>query len=278
MIAPQKKEKEHCKCSFQNDPSSKPSDWCAAFIPIFNQYFKTLKNNQNKKIKILDVGCGIGGFTSFLYEKLLELSIPAEICGVDISNEAMRKAKLNNKNITFKHISPYQSLPFKSNYFDIIICTFVISAISNNDKLKRFFQTIYEVLDKDHGKFIVSFNNPNEYVNTRFAGIQICLHPKTNKEKPDPLDKVIVKFYKGINELKPYFVVNEIWRSTQMVMDQCKHVFGSNCSIKSKELKYIDQYECDVKSLGIHLNHIKMEKQRAPFCAVIVEMHKNNSQ
>ena len=65
--------------------------------------------------KILDVGCG-KGFILYEFKKLLPNS---EIKGLDISSYAIKNAKDEvKKNLVLGHAN---SLPFKKDYFDLVI-------------------------------------------------------------------------------------------------------------------------------------------------------------
>jgi len=68
-------------------------------------------------IKILDVGCGAGGFYNIL--KSYEPDI--EYFGIDSCEELIREAKKINQKIKFK-VGEGKQLPYKSNYFDLVLC------------------------------------------------------------------------------------------------------------------------------------------------------------
>lgn len=70
---------------------------------------------KNKKLKILDVGCGPGA-------ALLYLSKFGEVTGVDLSDEALKFAKKRGK-VKKADIS---SLPFKDASFDVVTCLDVL--------------------------------------------------------------------------------------------------------------------------------------------------------
>jgi len=70
---------------------------------------------KNKKLKILDAGCGSGA-------ALLYLSKFGEVIGVDVSDEALKFAQKRGK-VKKGNIS---SLPFKDASFDVIACLDVL--------------------------------------------------------------------------------------------------------------------------------------------------------
>eukprot|EP01084_Bolivina_argentea_P181280 313098_1 len=263
--------------SFHNDPLKKTTDWSAGYIPLFHQHFKNLINkkpeNENQKINILDAGCGIGVFTNYLHGKLNGNSSICNVYGVDVSKDAIKTAQEQNKGPIFTYIEPYKALPFKAHFFDIIICTFVISTIPRY-KLKLFFESVFPIINKQNGKFIVVINNPKECVDTRFAGIQIVYDGKDNK--PKPFDDVTIKFYHGTKAKKPYISDKELWRPTELIMEMLKDIFEKDkckCNIEAKDLMYLDIYENDVKALGIDINEIQTEKEKAPFTSIVLTMN-----
>jgi len=94
--------------------------------------------SKDKFLNILDIGCGQGFITTNLKGD--------KVIGVDISNEAIRKAKLNNKseNIEFVQGSIYDlNSLFEPNSFDLIIITGVLykQYIGSSSSL------IYQIID-----------------------------------------------------------------------------------------------------------------------------------
>lgn len=70
---------------------------------------------KNKKLKILDVGCGPGA-------ALLYLSRFGDVIGVDLSDEALKYAKKRGKVIK----ADISSLPFENESFDLVTCLDVL--------------------------------------------------------------------------------------------------------------------------------------------------------
>lgn len=88
------------------------------YITIHNLVLSLLKNYAPKKEKlnILDAGCGTG----LLAKKL---SAFGEVIGIDVSNEALKFAKLRKIRIKKASIS---KLPFSDNTFEVIVSIDVI--------------------------------------------------------------------------------------------------------------------------------------------------------
>jgi ubiquinone/menaquinone biosynthesis C-methylase UbiE len=106
-----------------------------------------LKGIEGKKL--LDLGCGPG-----IYAKLLK-NRGVEVYGIDLSEKMIKIAKSNVKNVDFRVGSVYK-LPYKSNYFDIVLATYVVEYFEDID---RAFKEIKRVLKKN-GIFIFSITNP----------------------------------------------------------------------------------------------------------------------
>ena len=91
--------------------------------------------------KLLDVGCGTGLTTSCWKCKCY---------GLDPSKKLLAKAKAKYKNITFKQ-APAEELPFKDNFFDVVIS---VTAIQNFQDIEKGLLEIKRV-GKD--KFVLTF-------------------------------------------------------------------------------------------------------------------------
>ncbi len=106
-----------------------------------------LKSIRHKKL--LDLGCGPGIYAEILKKR------GASVWGVDISAKEIDIAKANTKGVDFRVGSAY-NIPFKSNYFDIVVSAL---AVEYFDKLDLAFSEITRVLKKN-GTFIFSVGNP----------------------------------------------------------------------------------------------------------------------
>ena len=108
-----------------------------------NEDFRNLLKVKTKSVQVLDYGCGIGNFAQ-------EVSAfgPKKIVAVDISEEAIKKAKKKSeevsKNIDFK-VDNCENLSLDSNSFDIVYG----SGILHHLDLKKSLNEINRVLKKD---------------------------------------------------------------------------------------------------------------------------------
>jgi ubiquinone/menaquinone biosynthesis C-methylase UbiE len=90
-----------------------------------------IKNSfVNKNSKILEVGC-TNGFTSLEVARLLG----CKVWGIDLHKPSIDNAKsrVKSEKVTFM-VADALSLPFKSNFFDMVICSNATSFIKEKEK------------------------------------------------------------------------------------------------------------------------------------------------
>lgn len=95
-----------------------------------------LLNPQKNEI-ILDAGCGDGKFAKRTANKC------KRIYGIDISKEAIKKAKKNKPKNCFFLAESIETLPFSNSFFDKIVCIETLEHILNPKKaIKEFFRCL----------------------------------------------------------------------------------------------------------------------------------------
>ncbi len=108
-----------------------------------------------KNIRILEIGCGNGSMTNYLFQK------GANIIGVDINEKYIEKArarfKIQAQNIF--QVMEGEKLDFQDKTFDIVISFDVFEHIKNSNK---HLQEVRRVL-KRNGIYI--FGTPNKWTN-----------------------------------------------------------------------------------------------------------------
>lgn len=109
-------------------------------------YFKLIDNLEVKDKQILDLGCGQGLITYYVYKK------GGDVIGIDIANVPVNKAnrrfnKLNIENKCF--VGNAEKLEkIKDNYFDIVIS---LGVLHSTPDIRKAAKEIYRVL-KPRGK------------------------------------------------------------------------------------------------------------------------------
>lgn len=121
---------------------------------FFKQCIKNnIKKNLNKKLKLLDYGCGIDahgylGTNKFQQaENIFDFykKLKVNFFGIDISNEAIKIAKKNAKKINFKAIYKVmdaEKLSFDNNFFDVIVGKGIIHHLNYDKALSELSRVV----------------------------------------------------------------------------------------------------------------------------------------
>jgi ubiquinone/menaquinone biosynthesis C-methylase UbiE len=102
-----------------------------------------LQNSFNKKIKLLDVGCGSGTMIKYLSN-----DANLTVIGIDNSKIFVSEGRKKGLNIKFGNAA---ELPFKKSYFDVVICADVLEHLKNDASA---LIEIYRVLKKGGIAFV----------------------------------------------------------------------------------------------------------------------------
>jgi ubiquinone/menaquinone biosynthesis C-methylase UbiE len=107
--------------------------------------------SRNCNLQILDVGCGYG----FLMGRINETCPTAKVSGSDLSRFQLVNAKLRGVKGAFV-VCCAEYMPFKSNFFDFIVCSEVIEHVaSKKDALSEI-----ERMLQNGGYLCISTDNP----------------------------------------------------------------------------------------------------------------------
>ena len=124
--------------------------------PIAKSILKKYKLKRNSKI--LDVGCGKG----FLLKEIKLLRPDLQLVGLDISSYAIKNGKIN-KDIKLSIFNAKKNLPFKKNYFDLVLCMGLI----HNFKVYQAKKLLKELERVAKKKYLMteSYKDENELFN-----------------------------------------------------------------------------------------------------------------
>ena len=115
----------------------------------FDNYLDEYIYYLPKTGKVLDLGCGIGGYSKYFIDK------GYDVISSDISDIALNKVKEFNNNII--KLDMRDNLPFDNDTFDIIIANLSIHYF-NEIETQKLLSEIYRML-KDNGIFIGTVNS-----------------------------------------------------------------------------------------------------------------------
>ncbi|UCE14466.1 MAG: class I SAM-dependent methyltransferase [Candidatus Heimdallarchaeota archaeon] len=146
-------------------------EWLINFLTLGRRekIFKYIKQNYLQENQILlDAGCGTGRFM-----ELAETAWVKPIIGIDISYTMVREARMKylRRNLPISLIqASIASLPVKSELFDVIVCTLVLSELTLQQvrvALKEFSSCL-----KNEGVIIlVTESKPKSRLNRLIFGI-----------------------------------------------------------------------------------------------------------
>lgn len=180
-----------------------------------------IKSNSIKCGKVLDLGCGEGYYSAYL------ASLGFNVTGIDISRRAINYSIKNSKNYAEKcklirmDATKIHNLKDK---FDIILEWGLLHFIPHN-KRNRYFQMLYNLLEKDGIYFSVSFNEQSP----EWGGGRVRKSPRGNKV-----------YYSSTKELaeniKSYFHIKEIKTIKIGKLGRRKHIANLILSTKLNQI------------------------------------------
>ncbi len=172
-------------------------------IERFINFFRNLKAKRysrllHKKGKVLDIGCGNGGF-------LKSLSKHKELClyGSELQGKSAQRAA-QHKNIKL-NIGPFSRQAYHNLSFDMITLFHVFEHLSNPS------HTLEDIdyLLKEGGYLVMSFPNIDSYQSRLFKGMWLHLDPPRHVFFFTPKD------FKTLMRSKGYTIVKESYHSLE---------------------------------------------------------------
>jgi len=93
-------------------------------------YLKDFSSFKKKRVKVLDLGCGVGSKADFIRSNYPDFTF----YGCDISKKMIAQAKKRFPHIKFKESHP-EMLPYPNSFFDVVIANSVLDHSRNPEKL-----------------------------------------------------------------------------------------------------------------------------------------------
>ena len=191
----------------------------------YEDYPRKIEKFLLPKIKgkiVLDLGCGSGK-----YLKLLA-PLSKEYYGLDISKQQLKLAKEKARkmsNVKFFNSSA-ENIPLPDKSVDIVIATWVISAVNGFKRKKKMLDEINRVLKNNGNTYLVENDSKEEFEEIRG-------HPK----RAENYNKWIIKQgFKQIKNIKTYFKFHS-FQAANKIFDK---IWGKRVSnqIKSNIIKH----------------------------------------
>ncbi|BAA29298.1 class I SAM-dependent methyltransferase [Pyrococcus horikoshii] len=195
--------------------------------PLLMKYMK-------KRGKVLDLACGVGGF-SFLLE-----DYGFEVVGVDISEDMIRKAreyaKSRESNVEFI-VGDARKLSFEDKTFDYVI--FIDSIVHFEPlELNQVFKEVRRVL-KPSGKFIMYFTDLRELLPRLKESLVVGQKYWISKVIPDQEERTVVIEFKS--EQDSFRVRFNVWGKTGVEL-LAKLYFTKEAEEKVGNYSYLTVY------------------------------------
>ena len=216
---------------FPGNPIKKKSDLFQSIIydTVYYLIKDYIDDYRDRKIKIIDVGCGTGELALALAAKL---GTRASVVGVDrndkslaVARERARKWKINN--VIFKHVDlTKDKLP--NGFFDFV---FSIGVIHHIPETKKMFDKLVKIT-KTGGYITTGFYNPYGMMRKRLERQLLKILAGVNIEKRMRLAKKL--YYR--RKLTPY---EEVWAA-----DTYAHPFQQYFSIE-KLLRWFGEHNIE---------------------------------
>jgi len=124
----------------------------------FNPYiFEAIPENA----RVLDVGCATG----LLGKKLRRKKAPRIMAGIEIDAAMAKEAREIYDQVVLADLEDFQGLPFKQNYFDVIVCADVLEHLRDP---RQVLKNLAPYLSR-RGFFLISVPN------IAFASVRLAL-------------------------------------------------------------------------------------------------------
>ncbi len=127
-------------------------DWRAAkTIPSSIDTTDLLYKSVRHGLKVLDIGCGEGRLSVRLSQA------GCTVTGIDINENALKRAKENSKDVEFCLADATQYLPFDNNVFDLGVMNAFLTVVIPYEKRLSTLKESYRVLKNNGRLYIADF-------------------------------------------------------------------------------------------------------------------------
>ncbi|MCA6213398.1 class I SAM-dependent methyltransferase [Thermococcus bergensis] len=189
-----------------------------------------------EKGKVLDLACGVGGF-SFLLEEY-----GFEVVGIDIDDEMIKKAreyaKEKNSKVEFI-VGDARKLPFEDETFDYILLLGNTILHFSPRELSEVFKEVKRVLKKD-GLLLINFIDMRELLSRVQMGTVVGEEYWISSVMIDDEEKSAVIEYKS--EKNSFRIKLTVWGKTAVEL-LAKLYFTPIESVKLGEMSYLNVYK-----------------------------------
>lgn len=202
------------------------------------------KQFGNKKIKVLDIGCGNGRFAQFLDESGVDFAYTGLDSSKKLLKWALEQVSLEQKT-DFNHFDLIKSLQnntfsqfLDNEKFDVIVCFGVLHHIPSFELRKKLFETINNDLLNNDGLFVITawlfLDNPKLKERT--------LEMKAIKELGIESEDL---------EINDYLLD---WQRGEQAIRYCHYADNAEVNELTKEthLKLISSYKADSKTNNLN--------------------------
>lgn len=126
-----------------------------------NKIYKSLLSEIKNKV-VLDLGCGTGKFMEKFYKDAIKYY------GLDLSSSQLNiaKKKVKGSNVEFICCSA-EKIPLEDNSIDVIISTWVLGTILEEDRRKNVIKEMRRVLKKNGAIYLVENDIGGEFEEIR---------------------------------------------------------------------------------------------------------------
>lgn len=120
-------------------------------LPHLNKFLSYLPKNA----KVLDVGCGPGTFTQYVYKKF-------DVEGIDISEEMLKIARKKFPDVLFKNMD-MKHMTYENNSFDAIVAGYSFIHIAE-DEVVTTLEEFHRILKPSGYVFIMAMEGEKDQI------------------------------------------------------------------------------------------------------------------